>query len=135
MLLAVNINNTETKLGLFRGDTLESHWRLTTTGRTPDEWAAAITAALSQSGRSTSEVRAAIVASVVPPVTQTVCEAVATATGKAPVVIDGRARLPITLDVEEPLTGDADRMLNALPVAMLIHADIYVADIATPTTF
>src|SRR5216117_840085 len=79
MLLAVNINNTETKIGLFRGDTLESHWRLTTTGRTPDEWAAAITAALSQSGRSTSEVRAAIVASVVPPVTQTVCEAVATA--------------------------------------------------------
>src|SRR3989454_2638857 len=38
MLLAININNTETKVGLFRGDSLEAHWRLTTTpSRTPDE--------------------------------------------------------------------------------------------------
>src|SRR5439155_652228 len=71
MLLAININNTETKVGLFRGESLEAHWRLTTApARTPDEWAAAFTAYLLQAGRSTQEVRAAIVASVVPPVTQ-----------------------------------------------------------------
>src|SRR6266702_3777839 len=135
MLLAVNINNTETKIGLFRGDSLECHWRLTTTARTPDEWAAAITAALSQSGRSTSEVRAAIVASVVPPVTQAVCDAIATATGKQPVVIDGRARLPITLDVEEPLTVGADRILNTLAASKLFKRDTIVVDFGTATTF
>src|SRR5207237_457605 len=76
MLLAININNTETKVGLFRGDSLESHWRLTTTPqRTPDEWASTLTSYLAQAGRSTQEVRAAIVASVVPPVTQGLCEA------------------------------------------------------------
>src|SRR5438093_1065936 len=64
MLLAININNTETKVGLFRGDSLEAHWRLTTTpSRTPDEWAAALTSYLAQEGRSTQEVRAAVVAS------------------------------------------------------------------------
>src|SRR5213082_4189515 len=74
MLLAININNTETKVGLFRGDSLESHWRLTTTPqRTPDEWASTLTSYLAQAGRSTQEVRAAIVASVVPPVTQGLC--------------------------------------------------------------
>src|SRR3989454_7884602 len=63
MLLAININNTETKVGLFRGDSLEAHWRLTTTpSRTPDEWAAALTSYLAQEGRSTQEVRAAVVA-------------------------------------------------------------------------
>src|SRR5213083_1687400 len=62
MLLAININNTETKVGLFRGDSLESHWRLTTTPqRTPDEWAATLTAYLAQAGRSTQEVRAALI--------------------------------------------------------------------------
>src|SRR5437764_473900 len=77
MLLAININNTETKAGLFRGDSLEAHWRLTTApARTSDEWAAAFTAFLLQAGRSTQEVRAAVVASVVPPVTQGICEAV-----------------------------------------------------------
>src|SRR5256885_14404153 len=81
MLLATNINNTETKVGLFRGDSLEAHWRLTTTpSRTPDEWAQALTSYLTQAGRSTQEVRAAILASVVPPVTQTLCEAVERAT-------------------------------------------------------
>ncbi|PYO34610.1 MAG: type III pantothenate kinase [Gemmatimonadetes bacterium] len=135
MLLAVNINNTETKIGLFRGETLESHWRLTTAGRTPDEWAAAITASLSQSGRSTSEVRAAILASVVPPVTQAVGEAVAAATGKQPVVVDGRARLPITLDVDEPLTVGADRILNTLAASKLFHRDTIVVDFGTATTF
>jgi len=77
MLLAININNTETKVGLFHGETLESHWRLTTMpSRTPDEWAVTLTSYLLQAGRSTQEVRAAIVASVVPPVTQGLCEAV-----------------------------------------------------------
>src|SRR2546426_5794774 len=85
MLLAININNTETKVGLFRGDSLESHWRLTTTPqRTPDEWAATLTAYLAQAGRSTQEVRAAVMASVVPPVTQGLCEAVERATTVRP---------------------------------------------------
>src|SRR5207247_2402714 len=136
MLLAININNTETKVGLFRGDSLEAHWRLTTTpSRTPDEWAAALTSYLAQEGRSTQEVRAAVVASVVPPVTQGLCEAVERATTVRPVVVDGRSRLPITLDVEEPLQVGADRILNTLAAAQLFHRDSIVVDFGTATTF
>src|SRR5207247_11277222 len=98
MLLAININNTETKVGLFRADSLEAHWRLTTApARTPDEWAATLTSYLAQEGRSTQEVRAAVVASVVPPVTQGVCEAVERAPTVRPLVVDARSRLPITV--------------------------------------
>src|SRR6184192_1333102 len=119
MLLAININNTETKVGLFRGESLESHWRLTTTPqRTPDEWASTLTSYLAQAGRSTQEVRAAIVASVVPPVTQGLCEAVERATTVAPVVVDGRSQLPITL-----------------AAAQLFHRDTIVVDFGTATTF
>jgi type III pantothenate kinase len=136
MLLAININNTETKIGLFRGDSLEVHWRLTTTpSRTPDEWAATLTAYLLQAGRSTQEVRAAIVASVVPPVTQGLCEAVERATTVHPVVVDGAAALPIKLEVEEPLQVGADRILNTLAAAHLFHRDTIVVDFGTATTF
>src|SRR5213083_1237154 len=136
MLLATNINNTETKVGLFRGDSLEAHWRLTTTpSRTPDEWAQALTSYLTQAGRSTQEVRAAILASVVPPVTQTLCEAVERATTVKPLVVDGRSRLPITLDVEEPLSVGADRILNTLAAATLFRRDTIVVDFGTATTF
>src|SRR5881296_1341635 len=136
MLLAININNTETKVGLFRGDNLESHWRLTTTPqRTPDEWAATLTAYLAQAGRSTQEVRAAVMASVVPPVTQGLCEAVERATTVRPVVVDGRSALPIELDVDEPLQVGADRILNTLAAAQLFHRDTIVVDFGTATTF
>src|SRR3989449_3904113 len=136
MLLATNINNTETKVGLFRGDSLEAHWRLTTTpSRTPDEWAQALTSYLTQAGRSTQEVRAAILASVVPPVTQTLCEAVERATTVKPLVVDGRSRLPITLDVEEPLSVGADRILNTLAAATLFRRDTIVVNFGTATTF
>jgi type III pantothenate kinase len=136
MLLALNINNTETKLGLYRGAQLETHWRLTTLPvRTPDEWAAAITAYLTQAGRSPAEIRAAIVASVVPPVTQAVVEAVERASGRRPVVVDGRSPLPITLDVDEPLTVGADRILNTLAASKLFGRDTIVVDFGTATTF
>src|SRR5439155_2391 len=77
MLLAFDIGNTETTVGLFAGDRLEAHWRLhSTPHRTPDEWAAAFTAHLTQAGHSTQEIRAAIVASVAPPVTESLCDGI-----------------------------------------------------------
>src|SRR2546430_9476959 len=94
-----------------------------------------LTSYLAQAGRSTQEVRAAMVASVVPPVTQGLCEAVERATTVAPAVVDGGSRLPITLDVEEPLQVGADRILNTLAAAQLFHRDTIVVDFGTATTF
>ncbi|HUL50196.1 MAG TPA: type III pantothenate kinase, partial [Gemmatimonadales bacterium] len=110
--------------------------RLTTTpSRTPDEWGSAITAYLAQAGHSTQEVRAAILASVVPQVTLTIAEAVEIATTVRPVIVDGRSPLPIRLDVAEPLTVGADRIVNTLAAAQLFKADTIVVDFGTATTF
>jgi type III pantothenate kinase len=136
MLLALDIGNTETTVGLFAGDRLEGHWRLhTTPQRTPDEWASAITAHLTQAGHSTQEVRAAIVASVAPQVTQSLCEGIVGATTREPVQVDGRSKLPITLDVDEPLTVGADRIVNTLAASQLFKRDTIVVDFGTATTF
>src|SRR2546428_10573729 len=103
MLLALDIGNTETTLGLFQGERLTAHWRLTTTPhRTPDEWAAAITAYLTQAGHSTQEVRAAIVALVVPPAAQGASDAPERAAPVWPQAGGARPRLPSTLAVERP---------------------------------
>src|SRR5882672_5768651 len=136
MLLALDIGNTETTVGLFAGDRLEGHWRLHTTGqRTPDEWASALTAYLTQAGHSTQEIRAAIVASVAPQVTQSLCAGVAGATTRAPLIVDGRSKLPITLDVDEPMTVGADRIVNTLAASQLFKKDTIVVDFGTATTF
>ena len=76
-----------------------------------------------------------MVASVVPQVTQSVCDAVERATATRPHVVDARSRLPITLDVDEPLTVGADRIVNTLAASQLFHRDTIVVDFGTATTF
>jgi type III pantothenate kinase len=136
MLLAFDIGNTETTVGLFAGDRLEAHWRLHSTAqRTPDEWAAAFTAHLTQAGHSTQEIRAAIVASVAPQITQSLCDGITVATTREPVRVDARSTLPIVLDVDEPLTVGADRIVNTLAAVQLFQKDTIVVDFGTATTF
>jgi type III pantothenate kinase len=136
MLLTLDIGNTEITVGLFQGDSLEAHWRLTTNpDRTPDEWAGAIGGFLIQGGHSPNEVRAVCLASVAPTATQSVVEGIATATGRTAVAVHARSPLPVTLDVDEPLTVGADRIVNVLAAVELYHADIIVVDFGTATTF
>lgn len=136
MLLALDIGNTETTVGLFAGEQLERLWRFTTTPqRTPDEWAAALATSFIPTGHGLRQVRAAIVASVAPHVTHGVLEAVTLATGVRAAVVDGGSRLPISLAVDEPLTVGADRIVNTLAASRLFQRDTIVVDFGTATTF
>ena len=136
MLLALDVGNTEITVGVFLGDNLEAHWRLTTNpDRTPDEWGSAIGGFLLQAGHSPNEVRAVCMASVAPTVTQSVVEGIALITGRTTFLVDARSPLPVKLDVDEPLTVGADRIVNVLAAVELFKADTIVVDFGTATTF
>jgi type III pantothenate kinase len=136
MLLALDLGNTEITVGLFLGDDLEAHWRLTTNpDRTPDEWGSAIGGFLLQAGHSPNEVRAVCLASVAPTVTQSVVEGISLITGCTGLLIDASSPLPVKLDVDEPLTVGADRIVNVLAAVELFKADSIVVDFGTATTF
>jgi type III pantothenate kinase len=136
MLLALDIGNTEITVGLFHRSDLEAHWRLTTNpDRTPDEWGSAIGGFLIQGGHSPNEVKAVCLASVAPPVTQSIVQGIALITGCTGVAVDAGTPLPIRLDVDEPLTVGADRIVNALAAVELFRSDAVVVDFGTATTF
>lgn len=136
MLLTLDIGNTEITAGLFDGDTLRAHWRLTTNpDRTPDEWGSAFGGFLIQAGHSPNEIRAVCLASVAPAVTQSVVEGVSRATGCTGVAVDARSPLPVRLEVDEPLSVGADRIVNVLAAVELYRADTIVVDFGTATTF
>jgi len=136
MLLALDIGNTEITVGLYRGDQVTAHWRLTTNpDRTPDEWGTALGTFLLHAGHSPNEVRAVILASVAPAVTQSVKGGIESATGVQAVAIDPRSPLPLKLDVDEPLSVGADRIVNGLAALELCGADAVVVDFGTATTF
>jgi len=136
MLLALDIGNSEITVGLFRGEQVSAHWRLTTNpDRTPDEWGASLGAFVLQAGHSPNEVRSAILASVAPSVTRSLMAGIEASTGCTAVAVDPHSPLPLTLDVDEPLSVGADRIVNGLAALELYRADTVVVDFGTATTF
>lgn len=136
MLLTIDVGNTEITLGLFAGDRLAAQWRLTTaTARTLDEWAATVITHLTHAEHSPNDVKAAAVASVAPALNQELIDGLDKALGIRPAVVGPASDLPIVLDVEEPLTVGADRVVNTLAACALYQRDTIVVDFGTATTF
>jgi type III pantothenate kinase len=137
MLLTFDVGNTETTLGLYDGSALRAHWRIITdVARTPDEFGVLLRGLLAGSDIPLSEVTGAAIGSVVPPVTGPLEEACRTWLPATRVeVIDARSKLPITLQVDEPLTVGADRIVNTLAASRKYQRDAIVVDLGTATTF
>lgn len=135
-ILAFDVGNSETTIGLCTGLRVTERWRVTTDGsRTPDEVFLLLLALLDSAGIKRSAVKGSAIGSVVPAVTAPLAEACERLVGKASVIVDGRSRLPITLDVDEPLTVGADRIINTLAASRTYKRDCIVVDIGTATTF
>lgn len=136
MLLTLDIGNTEVTVGLFAAGELRGHWRLTTAAdRTPDEWGVALEAFLVRAGHSPAEIRAACIASVAPGVTEALVQAVRASVTPTIGIVEAGAALPLTLDVDEPLSVGADRIANVLAALELYPGDSVVVDFGTATTF
>jgi type III pantothenate kinase len=137
VILVCDVGNTETTLGVYEGETLRAHWRIMTgVPRTADEFGLLLRQILIDDGINPTHMTGAAIASVVPPITAPLVEAVDSWLEDRPVVVvDGRSKLPITLDVEEPLTVGADRIVNTLAASRLFARDAIVVDLGTATTF
>lgn len=136
MLLTIDVGNTETTAGLFDGERLRAHWRLTTSSaRTADEMRILLSQLVTTEGIAMKSVTGVALCSVVPPVTQHVVDACDVAFGVTPIVVGPRSSLPITLDVDDPSTVGADRVVNTLAASQIYKRDCIIVDMGTATTF
>lgn len=137
MILCFDVGNTETTIGLFDGPILREHWRvMTDVARTPDEFGVLLRSLLAYVDVTPEQVRGAAIGSVVPPITSPLAEACQRWLRPERVeVIDARSRLPIRLDVEEPYSVGADRIINTLAASRRYGRDAIVVDLGTATTF
>jgi type III pantothenate kinase len=137
VILVFDVGNTELTIGLFSEAELRGHWRLMTDAqRTADEFGVLLRSLLEASGFRDDEVDAAAIGSVVPRVTRPLADACRQyfAVGE-PLIVDAKAKLPITLAVDEPLTVGADRLINTLAASRLYARDAIVVDMGTAMTF
>ena len=111
-------------------------WRVSTRApRTPAEYRVLLSALLAMQPVPGSTIRRGVVGSVVPSVTRTVADAMASVVDGAVFEVNATSELPIELDVEEPLTVGADRIVNTLAAKTRFGRDTVAVDLGTATTF
>jgi len=136
MIIVIDAGNSETTIGLWDGRRIAERWRVTTDGsRTPDEVYVFLRALIDSGRHGRDRLTGAALGSVVPAATVPLAEACERLTGSSTVVVDGASPLPIKLQVDEPLTVGADRIINTLAASQLHHRDCIVVDLGTATTF
>lgn len=137
MNLVVDVGNTETVLGLIEPGThvVVDHWRLSTgMSRTIDEYRLLMRQLLADAGHAPEALGMAVLGSVVPRVTDVLVPALQGWVDRV-FTVDATDPLPIRLDVDEPLTVGADRIVNTLAASRLYGRDTIVVDLGTATTF
>jgi type III pantothenate kinase len=94
-----------------------------------------VRALIRESGFDTDDINHAVIGSVVPQMTAVAAEMCERHLGARALIVDAATPLPIRLDVDEPLSVGADRILNTLAAAQLFRRDCIVVDLGTATTF
>lgn len=137
MLLAVNVGNTNTVVGVFRGSELLWHWRLSTQQeRTADELAVLFGGLLEQEGLSFSkELTGVVVSSVVPTMTQALREMTERYFNFPPVVVEPGTRTGLPILTDNPREVGADRIVNALAAFTRYGGPCIAVDFGTATTY
>jgi type III pantothenate kinase len=136
MLLAVDVGNTQTIVGLFDGEQLVEHWRAATEAeRTGDELAALFADFLELRSRSFDDVSGVCLSSTVPLLVRSYQE-LAERHLQAPLLVLGpgtRTGIPIVHD--DPHEIGPDRIANAVAARERYGAPCIVVDFGTSTNF
>ncbi len=136
MLLALDVGNSNTVLGVFEGHDVGAHWRVSTEPhRTPDEVALTLDGLLRFADLSLRDLDGIVIASVVPPVTETYREMATRYLHAPPIVVEPGTRTGIPMRVDNPREIGADRIVNAVAAAELYGAPSLVVDFGTATSF
>lgn len=137
MLLAVDIGNTNLVCGLFAGSELTHTLRLETVrSRTADEYAGILAQLLSLRRIDPGAIHAAIIASVVPPITDVLLRAVQSIVSAEPLIVGGPGlKTGIRIRTDNPREVGADRVVNAVAAHARTSGPAVVVDLGTATNF
>lgn len=136
MLLAVEVGNTNTKVGVFAGARLLASWRLTTRReQTADEYGVFIQTLLATRGIEQQRITGVAISNVVPTVQQTL-EAMAEAYfGVEPFSVEPGRSSAVPLLVDAPHEVGADRLCDIVGGVTLYGSPLIVVNFGTATTF
>jgi type III pantothenate kinase len=135
IVLAIDIGNTQTVLGIFRDDDLVLFRRVSSgIARTGDELAVLVAALCRGHNQQVQQAGRIVIGSVVPALTEEFEAMCVRLYGKRPLSVSSRVRTGVRLEIPDPGSLGADRIANAAAVADG-RLPAIVVDMGTATTF
>lgn len=137
MLLVIDVGNTNSKFAVFKGDALVGEWRLQTQhNRTADEYAVSLTQLMKLKGVEPTDVRGAIIATVVPQALFNLRLLCQTYFGVDPLVVgEPNVELGMKVLLERPQDAGADRIVAAVAGHKQFGGPLISIDFGSATTF
>ncbi len=136
MLLAIDIGNTNSAIGVYKGNTLVGNWRLSTVKeRTSDEIGLFLISILNHTGIRPEDIKDVIMCSVAPGAMHAIVNAVKKYFNKKPIQVEPGVKTGINIKYENPREVGADKIVNAVGALKLYGGPDIIVDFGTATTF
>lgn len=141
MLLALNVNNTNTVLALYpfengHAGELRYTWRISTRqGQTADEYGILVRNLLAGEGVKSADITGVVIASVVPPIDWILRQFCERYLNQRPVFIEPGVKTGLPVRIDNPSEAGADRIANGVGAFERYGGPCIVVDFGTATNF
>ncbi len=136
MLLAIDVGNTQTVIGLFKGDKILASWRMVTPKyETEDELASVIFDFLRNSNFNPGDVRDVAISCVVPGILDEIIKMSRKYFNRAPFIVNSNVKSDLVFSYNCPAEIGADRIANSVAAREIYGYPAVVVDFGTATTF
>jgi type III pantothenate kinase len=136
MLLAIDVGNTNTVLGVFRGPQLAAHWRLTTArDQTVDEYGILTRNLFTLGGLDPAEIHNVIISSVVPTLNATLQEMAERYFQAKALFVEPGVKTGMPIHYDNPQEVGADRIVNSVAAFTKYGGPCIVVDFGTAINF
>ncbi len=136
MLLTLDVGNTNTVLGIFRGKEMLAHWRLTTArDQTVDEYGILTRNLITSAGIDPDLIEGVIISSVVPPLNSTLADMAERYCGKKALFVEPGVKTGMPVLYDNPLEVGADRIANSVAAFEKYGGPCVVVDFGTAINF
>ncbi len=135
-LLVIDIGNSQTVFGVYDGETLAGHWRVSTDpSKTADEYAVFLKDFIGALDLRLTDIEGLCIGSVVPPMQSVVEEMAAKHMSVGPLVVGPGVKTGLIIHYDNPREVGADRIANSVAVYNTYRSACLVVDFGTAITF
>lgn len=136
MILAMDVGNTNIKVGLFDSGRLRHSFRMSTLiDQTSDEYGMHMLAFFNYLGLKTNEIKGIIISSVIPSINYTIEHMARQYFKRRPMFVGPGIKTGINIKYDNPKELGADRIVNAVAAYELFGGPVIIIDFGTATSF